>query len=459
MHLTTRKLFAPTRGIRRNCIVGAAAMVLAACAATELPKSGQQGGAGQPPMLVRFVSAAPGSAGKICYGAVVEENDGIPVAVRALHSGGRPLCDQPAQRAEAIVQLRHALRSLDDPATGYGPVETIAAADLASRILAPVPTEPAWLAAQADPDARIYIVGAGLNYDDHAKETGISEEILFPKPTLPTGPYATLAQVPKVDGKQGSVCLLDYEVEIAFVLLEDLDLRAVPGGTFLWDKLAFFAVNDVSDREPIVLDRTRGYTRAKARPGFLPSGPWLVAGWNLVPRTKEGGTEPLLLSLSTREASKVPSPWVQRQYASSGDMTIGPRVILDSLQYRDPAAEACRRNGAVCSMKDVDGIDRPMQHDGLLPAGSIVLTGTPGGTAIKEPPLATKLGYFLRANLDLARARELAVADLTGHRSELGYLEPGDEVDQTVGLLGRQRWPVGEDPASGGCMPATQSGT
>ncbi len=436
----------------RNVAAGMAAAALGACAATEPPKPDQQSGTDRPPMLARFVSAAPGTAGKVCYGAVVTEADGVPVTLRVIRSDGRPLCDQPVQRAKAVAELRAALKSLDDPAASHGPEEMIAAGELASRIRATIPMDATWLSTATAPAGRVYIVGAGINYGEHAKETGASEAILFPKPTLPTGPYAALAQVPRIDGKLGSVCLLDYEVEIAFVVLEDMDLRAVPGESFLWDRLAFFAVNDVSDREPIILDRTLGYTRAKARPGFLPSGPWLVAGWHVAPRTAEGGTEPLLLSLSTREGSAVPSPWIQRQSASSIDMTLGPRAILDSLQERDPTAAACRQGDEVCSMKDADGADRHMLHDHVLPAGSIVLTGTPGGTAIKDPGLSVELQYWMRANFDIAKARELAVDDQSKARSDLGYLEPGDEVDQTVGFLGRQRWRVAEDPASGGCI-------
>ena len=64
--------------------------------------------------------------------------------------------------------------------------------------------------------------------------------------------------------------------------------------------IAFFAVNDVSDREPIVQDETLGYTRGKGRSGFLPAGPWLVPGTDLMPTTKEGGSQPVELELAVR---------------------------------------------------------------------------------------------------------------------------------------------------------------
>jgi 2-keto-4-pentenoate hydratase/2-oxohepta-3-ene-1,7-dioic acid hydratase in catechol pathway len=308
-------------------------------------------------------------------------------------------------------------------------------------ILAPVPVDEKWLDDQNWPNEnKIFIVGAGLNYGEHAKEVGGGDSILFPKPTVPTGAYAPVPLAPRV-GRDDAGCLLDYEAEIAFVVLEDIDLANLPSGPTLWSKLAFFAVNDVTYREPIILDDQTGYTKGKARPGFLPSGPWLVAGWHLVPKTNEGGTEPLMIGLSTRDASDTGSPSVTRQLASSAQMIVGPRAILALLRDRDPQGEFCQTSGAVCAMDDVQDAKRYMIQGSTLPAGSIVLTGTPGGTALKAPGLFDKLGFLLRSDKDKS-ARQLFLDEQIRNRLLHGYLQPGVQVDQAVERLGRQTWEV-----------------
>ncbi len=115
------------------------------------------------------------------------------------------------------------------------------------------------------------ILCIGLNYSDHAAETGAavpSEPILFTKsPNTMQGPNDDL-QIPR-----GSV-KTDWEVELGIVI-----------GTrcsYLADEAAASAsiagytiVNDVSERE-WQLERGGQWSKGKSAPTFNPAGPWLV---------------------------------------------------------------------------------------------------------------------------------------------------------------------------------------
>ncbi|MGD8631578.1 MAG: fumarylacetoacetate hydrolase family protein, partial [Gammaproteobacteria bacterium] len=99
-------------------------------------------------------------------------------------------------------------------------------------------------------------------------------------------------------------------------------------------------------------------------------------------------------------------------------------------------------------MRDAAGEARYIHtRDGVIPAGSLILTGTPGGTAIREPGALEKLELFLRGGLTLSGARQLLVRDSESLIPESHYLQPGDQVETAITLLGRQRWTVVADAA------------
>jgi 2,4-diketo-3-deoxy-L-fuconate hydrolase len=113
-------------------------------------------------------------------------------------------------------------------------------------------------------------IAIGLNYVDHAKETGAAiptEPILFNKaPSCLSGPYDDLV-LPR-DSKK-----TDWEVELAFVIGK--------GGSYIDEAKALshvagYAVcHDVSERE-FQLERGGQWTKGKGCPTFGPLGPWLV---------------------------------------------------------------------------------------------------------------------------------------------------------------------------------------
>lgn len=122
----------------------------------------------------------------------------------------------------------------------------------------------------------------GLNYSDHAAETGVevpAEPVLFSKWSKPTG-----ANDPVVL-PQGSV-KTDWEVELGVVIgkkaryvsLEDA-LNYVAG---------YCVVNDVSERE-YQIERCGTWDKGKGCDTFGPIGPWLV--------TRDEITDPQNLSM------------------------------------------------------------------------------------------------------------------------------------------------------------------
>jgi 2-keto-4-pentenoate hydratase/2-oxohepta-3-ene-1,7-dioic acid hydratase in catechol pathway len=113
-------------------------------------------------------------------------------------------------------------------------------------------------------------IAIGLNYVDHAKETGAaipSEPIIFNKaPSCLSGPYDEVV-LPKGSKKT------DWEVELAIVIGK--------GGSYIDEAkarshIAGFAVcHDVSERE-FQIERGGQWTKGKGCPSFGPLGPWLV---------------------------------------------------------------------------------------------------------------------------------------------------------------------------------------
>jgi 2,4-diketo-3-deoxy-L-fuconate hydrolase len=115
-----------------------------------------------------------------------------------------------------------------------------------------------------------HFIAIGLNYVDHAKETGSpipKEPIIFDKaPSCIVGPNDDVV-IPKGSKKT------DWEVELAVVIGR--------GGSYIEEKdalrhVAGYAVcHDVSERA-FQLERGGQWTKGKGCPTFGPLGPWLV---------------------------------------------------------------------------------------------------------------------------------------------------------------------------------------
>lgn len=114
------------------------------------------------------------------------------------------------------------------------------------------------------------IVGIGLNYADHAAESGLpvpDEPILFAKQTTAlSGPYDPV-MIPR------GGCEVDWEAELAVVI--GSTARYVDEGDALAHAAGYCVCNDVSER---VFQMRRGgdWQKGKSCDTFAPLGPWLV---------------------------------------------------------------------------------------------------------------------------------------------------------------------------------------
>jgi len=113
-------------------------------------------------------------------------------------------------------------------------------------------------------------VAIGLNYSDHAKETGLkipTEPIVFMKATSSiSGPNDDI-EMPRNSSK------LDWEVELAFVVgkeTKNISEKEAPNHI-----LGYCIVNDVSERE-WQIEKLGQWVKGKSGDTFGPTGPYLV---------------------------------------------------------------------------------------------------------------------------------------------------------------------------------------
>ena len=113
-------------------------------------------------------------------------------------------------------------------------------------------------------------VAIGLNYSDHAKETGAkppAEPIVFMKATSSiSGPNDNI-EMPKDSSK------LDWEVELAIVIGKEA--KNISEKEAIDHILGYCIVNDVSERE-WQLEKSGQWVKGKSGDTFGPTGPYLV---------------------------------------------------------------------------------------------------------------------------------------------------------------------------------------
>jgi 2-keto-4-pentenoate hydratase/2-oxohepta-3-ene-1,7-dioic acid hydratase in catechol pathway len=188
------------------------------------------------------------------------------------------------------------------------------------------------------------VVCVGLNYADHAAETGAdlpSEPVLFLKATdTVVGPDDEVLLPPRSERT-------DYEVELAIVIGQTARYLATPDDAAA--VIAGYAIsNDVSERE-FQLDRGGQWDKGKSCETFNPFGPWLVT------------------------ADEIPDP-----------QSLGLRLWVNG---------ELRQNGTTADM--IFGVHHLVWYISqflVLRPGDIVNTGTPAGVALGRPG-----GGYLRA--------------------------------------------------------------
>jgi 2-keto-4-pentenoate hydratase/2-oxohepta-3-ene-1,7-dioic acid hydratase in catechol pathway len=190
------------------------------------------------------------------------------------------------------------------------------------------------------------VVAQAVNYRSHAAESGFNPDrvppVFFRKSSHSlTGPAGDIIRPPGVG-------FLDYEVELGLVIGADLPVGTTVTQETLHHYVAALVVtNDVSARQ-IQLTKTQFY-ESKSYPTFTPAGPWLaLAGAADLARI---GSLRLTLSVNGEV----------RQDALTAEMIVTPAQALTALSKFQP-----------------------------LSPGDLLLTGTPGGTALKAPPKAVE---------------------------------------------------------------------
>ena len=364
--------------------------------------------------------------------------DGAPHVALVLESvGGLPrrLLDLTARHGSSprIVEfvaaggLALAERELErEGVAADGPDRvTLEREELPTRLLSPVDID----AADIETGARL-VVGFGLTFREHRRETGRAQPFAFPKPTAPTGACA-----PVLAGRErdAPVALLDYELELGCVAFRDVDLDRLdavdPAADF-----GYLVVNDVSAREPIVRSRRAGYAHGKGRPTYMPAGPWLVPGTHFT-RDAPSLRRMVLTVAEAKAYGDGHGPHTLRQDARLEDLTLGVRELLALLARR-----------SALTMRGPDGRSWPVSVERggrrILPAGSLLLTGTPGGTAIRSPHAWEKAALLVRSLRNLRWPSSSYRRHLEDHRHAFGFLAPGDRVTGWITGLGRQDWQV-----------------
>jgi 2,4-diketo-3-deoxy-L-fuconate hydrolase len=204
----------------------------------------------------------------------------------------------------------------------------------------------------------------GLNYSDHAAETGAvvpPEPVLFTKATSAIiGPHDDV-RIPR-----GSV-KTDWEVELGLVI--GTAAKYVSESEAPRHIAGYCVVNDISERE-YQLERHGTWDKGKGCDTFGPIGPWLV--------TPDEVGDPCNLPM-----------WLEvnghrYQNGSTATMVYKPAFLVSYLsQFM------------------------------TLHAGDVISTGTPPGVGMgQKPPVFLKAGDLMRLGIEgLGEQRQMAVAD------------------------------------------------
>ena len=113
-------------------------------------------------------------------------------------------------------------------------------------------------------------VAIGLNYNDHAKETGSK---------IPTEPIVFMKATSSISGPNDDIVMpknskkLDWEVELAFVVgkkTKNISEKEAPDHI-----LGYCIVNDISERE-WQIEKLGQWVKGKSGDTFGPTGPYLV---------------------------------------------------------------------------------------------------------------------------------------------------------------------------------------
>lgn len=191
----------------------------------------------------------------------------------------------------------------------------------------------------------------GLNYSDHAAETGADipkEPILFTKWSTPTGPNDPVV-LPKNSVKT------DWEVELGVVI--GTKARYVTQADALKHVAGYCVVNDLSERE-YQLERSGTWDKGKGCDTFGPVGPWLVTADEI----SDPQNLPMWLNVNGNKF----------QNGHTGTMIFSVAYLIHYIS----------------------------QFTTLMP-GDLISTGTPPGVGLGQtPPVYLKAGDVMRLGIE-----------------------------------------------------------
>jgi 2-keto-4-pentenoate hydratase/2-oxohepta-3-ene-1,7-dioic acid hydratase in catechol pathway len=196
------------------------------------------------------------------------------------------------------------------------------------------------------------LIGIGLNYSDHAAESGMevpSEPIVFLKATTAISGPCDDVQLPAGAEK------VDWEIELAFVI--GTRARNVSKAEALSHVAGYTIVNDVSERA-WQAERQGQWTKGKSHDTFAPMGPWLVT------------------------ADEIADPH-----------DLGMRLDVDGERRQDGSTQTL-----------IFGVDHLVSYLSTfmtLEPGDVVTTGTPPGVGLgMKPQVFLKDGQVMRLEID-----------------------------------------------------------
>jgi 2-keto-4-pentenoate hydratase/2-oxohepta-3-ene-1,7-dioic acid hydratase in catechol pathway len=263
---------------------------------------------------------------------------------------GSPGAEKPSILANdgSIRDLSSLIRDIDGYALSAESLRMIASAD--PMKLPKVEGNPRIGPCVARP---VNYVCIGLNYADHAAETGNpipKEPIVFLKSLSAfTGPNDDV-KLPRGSKK------LDWEVELGVVIGKTA--RYVPENEAMDHVAGYCVCNDVSERE-FQTERGGTWDKGKGCDTFGPTGPWMV--------TKDEVSDPQDLPLWTEVNGK------RYQDGSTQTMIFGVQKLVSYVS-----------------------------HFITLHAGDVIATGTPPGVGVgvKPEPVFLKVGDVMRLGIE-----------------------------------------------------------
>ncbi|MBI1261322.1 MAG: hypothetical protein GC184_06330 [Rhizobiales bacterium] len=259
-------------------------------------------------------------------------------------------------------------------------------------------------------------IAVGTNFPEHAEESTVTDgPFLFPKEVVPTPFNAPVS---------AGTALLDYEVELCFVALDDVNLNEDVS------RMGLVLCNDVTDRaallrnvDPFNVTSGKGFTTGKSAPGYMPIGNLFV-----IPKDVRSFGESIELRLYR-----------------NGELKQAARQSEAIWDFDELLRQSKARAGATWDYRG-QSVALPVDND-IIPARTAILAGTPNGTIVQG---INKSAYvwgvidFLLGGWGKPVTYWVVERHIAQEEAKKNYLQPGEEVSVKVDYLGEMITPIVE---------------